>query len=204
MVPIVQCNKFFPGRKMYVNGFILVGTGLGSVIFGNFSYHYINPHLVQPVAGYYGKEIASRVPACLRYLSLLYLIIGGLGTSMMIPVVRHNIEYAKSHKVIEIEENEAQSIKDGICSWVFWKKILLLILATCGVFLVTGNYKTYVKKEIKDDQFLTMIGTAGAIGNGFSRFFWSILFNKTGYKSVMLFNISLCLVVLGTIRFTVL
>ena len=42
MIPIVQCNKFFPTKKMYVNGIILVGTGLGSVIFGTFSYNFIN------------------------------------------------------------------------------------------------------------------------------------------------------------------
>lgn len=42
MIPIVQCNKFFPTKKMYVNGVILVGTGLGSVIFGTFSYNFIN------------------------------------------------------------------------------------------------------------------------------------------------------------------
>ena len=87
---------------------------------------------------------------------------------------------------------------------IFWKKILVLILATCGVFLLTGNYKTYVKTAITDDKFLTLIGTFGAIGNGFSRFLWSVLFNKTGYKFVMLANISLCMIVLGTIRFTVL
>ena len=107
---------------MYVNGFILIGTGLGSVIFGNFSYNYINSDHVSPVNGYYELEIAERVPACLRYLSLLYLAIGTLGTTMLIPVVNYNVEYAKSHHIIEIAENEAQSIKDAVCSFVFWKK----------------------------------------------------------------------------------
>jgi riboflavin transporter FmnP len=53
MVAIVECNKYFPGKKMYVNGFILVGTGLGSVVFGLFSYNYLNPNHVAPVNGYY-------------------------------------------------------------------------------------------------------------------------------------------------------
>lgn len=86
---------------------------------------------------------------------------------------------------------------------MFWKKIVVLLLATCGVFLITGNYKTYVKDDIHDDGFLTLIGAIGAIGNGCSRFFWSILFNKTGYKFAMLTNITLLLTVLATIRFTV-
>lgn len=95
-------------------------------------------------------------------------------------------------------------MKDAVCSFIFWKKILVLILSTCGVFLITGNYKTYVKEEIHDDKFLTLIGSIGAIGNGFSRFLWSVLFNKTGYKFVMVLNVCVCLIVLGTIRFSVL
>ena len=47
-----------------------------------------------------------------------------------------------------------------------------------------------------------MIGTIGAIGNGCSRFFWNLLFKKTGYKFVMVLNICICVIVLGTIRFT--
>ena len=53
MIPIVQCNKFFPGKKMYVNGFILIGTGLGSLVFGLFSYNFINPDQMKPLDGYY-------------------------------------------------------------------------------------------------------------------------------------------------------
>ena len=79
----------------------------------------------------------------------------------------------------------------------------MLLLATCGVFLINGNYKTYVKNDIDNDEFLTLIGTFGAIGNGFSRFLWNVLFNKTGYKFVMLLNIFLCIIVLGTIRLTI-
>lgn len=53
MIPIVECNLYFPGRKMYVNGFILIGTGLGSLIFGIFSYSFLNPSKIPPLAGYY-------------------------------------------------------------------------------------------------------------------------------------------------------
>ncbi len=43
MTAIVECNKYFPGKKMYVNGFILIGSGLGPLIFGMFSYSFLNP-----------------------------------------------------------------------------------------------------------------------------------------------------------------
>lgn len=53
MVPIVECNKYFPGKKMYVNGIVLTGTGMGSVVFGLFSYYFLNPNKVTPLNGYY-------------------------------------------------------------------------------------------------------------------------------------------------------
>lgn len=53
MVPIYECNKYFPAKKMYVNGIILTGTGFGSVVFGLFSYNYLNPHKLPPNQGYY-------------------------------------------------------------------------------------------------------------------------------------------------------
>ena len=43
MVPIDECNKYMVGKKMIVNGVVLMGTGLGSVVFGLFSYSYLNP-----------------------------------------------------------------------------------------------------------------------------------------------------------------
>jgi hypothetical protein len=38
---------------MYVNGVILTGTGLGSLVFGLFSYNFLNPDKISPVKGYY-------------------------------------------------------------------------------------------------------------------------------------------------------
>jgi hypothetical protein len=38
---------------MYVNGVVLTGTGLGSLVFGLFSYNYLNPKKIPPHLGYY-------------------------------------------------------------------------------------------------------------------------------------------------------
>ena len=53
MIPIVECNTYYVGKKMYINGVILIGTGAGSVVFGNFSYGFLNPDKVRPLNGYY-------------------------------------------------------------------------------------------------------------------------------------------------------
>lgn len=68
--------------------------------------------------------------------------------------------------------------------------------------MISGNYKTYVRKTIQDDQFLTIIGVIGAVGNGCSRFLWNLLFSKTGYKTVLLSILSIAITVFSTIRFT--
>lgn len=95
MIPVVECNKYFPGRKMYINGFILVGTGVGPLIFGMFSYSFLNPAKIPHNKGYYYgtpelEEIAARVPKCLRWLSLFYLVIGVLGFVFLIGICREN------------------------------------------------------------------------------------------------------------------
>lgn len=88
MIPVVECNRFFPGKKMYVNGVVLTGTGLGSLVFGLFSYNFLNPHKLPPQQGYYLgsselQAIAQKVPECLRWLSLLYLACGLIGVLLL-------------------------------------------------------------------------------------------------------------------------
>lgn len=95
MVPVVECNKYFPGKRMYVNGVVLTGTGLGSVVFGLFSYNFLNPSKVAPNKGYYVgttelENIAAKVPECLRWLSLLYLLIGMIGVFLLSYVCMEN------------------------------------------------------------------------------------------------------------------
>ena len=76
--------------------------------------------------------------------------------------------------------------------------------------MVNGNYKTYVKDDITDDELLTTIGVVGAVGNGTLRYlifllrmFWNLLFKNTGYKTVLSVNLIIQIIVYATIRFTV-
>ena len=76
-------------------------------------------------------------------------------------------------------------------------------MMAAGMYLLNGNYKTYVKKTIDDDSFLTIIGVLGSVCNGGSRILWNILFLKTGYRFVMTCIMGLSMIVYATIRFTV-
>ena len=52
MLCVYECNKYFPGKKMYVNGLDHRDRN-GPVVFGLFSYNYLNPNKVPPIIGYY-------------------------------------------------------------------------------------------------------------------------------------------------------
>ena len=64
----------------------------------------------------------------------------------------------------------AKDIKMAFCSFVCYLKVAIIIFGSSGVFLINGNYKTYAKQEIDDDEFLTIIGVVGSIGNGCTRY----------------------------------
>lgn len=67
MIPVVECNKYFPGMKMYVNGCIFAGTGFSSMVFGTFAFNFVNPNKLKPINGYYLgntelEALAMKVP----------------------------------------------------------------------------------------------------------------------------------------------
>jgi hypothetical protein len=80
---------------------------------------------------------------------------------------------------------------------------MIVLFVSTGLYLINGNYKTYVKQTINDDYFLTIIGAIGAVANGCSRLFWNLFFLKTGYKTVMLIIVGIAVSVYSTIRFTI-
>lgn len=73
------------------------------------------------------------------------------------------------HKTVVIKP-ECPSVSVGLRSRLFWAMGACAFFCSCGDLLVNGNFKTYVKKVITDDEFLTIIGSIGGIGNGCTRY----------------------------------
>lgn len=61
-------------------------------------------------------------------------------------------------------------MKEAFCAKVSWIEAVIIFFGACGPLLLNGNYKTYVKKVISNDEFLTIIGVMGSVANGFSRY----------------------------------
>lgn len=82
---------------------------------------------------------------------------------------------------------------------------LCVVLGSFGDLILNGNYKTYVKKQITDDEYLTLIGTIGAIANGCTRFFWNMLLKAIDFRlsisTIMLLNVIIFAVINYTLNF---
>lgn len=66
--------------------------------------------------------------------------------------------------------------------------VLIFFVGSFGTMII-GNYKPYGERFIKDDSFLTLVGTVSGLANGLSGLFWGPLASKIHFK----FNIYLIL-----------
>jgi hypothetical protein len=67
----------------------MIGSGLGTFIFGMFCYNFLNPYKLPNKNGYYYGtpelyiQIALKIPECVLWLSLFYLVIGLLSCLLL-------------------------------------------------------------------------------------------------------------------------
>lgn len=54
---INECFKYYPRRRLLINGVIIVGTGFGHIFFGLLNAECINPEDVPASGGFYGIEL---------------------------------------------------------------------------------------------------------------------------------------------------
>lgn len=69
-----------------------------------------------------------------------------------------------------------------------------------GNMIANGNYKTYVKADINDDKFLTLVGMIGSFGNGGGRFIWGIIYNFLGYRKCLIVVMIINIIIFGSIH----
>lgn len=68
------------------SGVCMMAFGLGSLLFNFILLHLINPNNEkQDEKHLFPREVADNVPSALRYISLIYFVIGTIGCLLMIP-----------------------------------------------------------------------------------------------------------------------
>ncbi|CAM9804618.1 unnamed protein product [Ectocarpus sp. 4 AP-2014] len=83
--PLVSGYALMPDRKGTVSGFVVAGFGAGAAVFDAVATAVVNPSNTppDPAAGYYGEEVAGRVPLMYMILGSCYLTLGLFGSWMI-------------------------------------------------------------------------------------------------------------------------
>lgn len=94
LTTLSECQKYFPEWALLINSFILVGTGLGGVLFGSMNTRCMNPHLFIPNgSGYFSNKldsIAYSLPNCIESMTYSVGGIGVLGCVLIWRLCRFN------------------------------------------------------------------------------------------------------------------
>lgn len=61
----------------------------------------------------------------------------------------------------------------------------------------------YASHKLYNDEYLNLVGLVGSSANGLSRYFWSALFNRIGFKLIMTIILTINILTLATIEYTV-
>ena len=204
LVPIYVASKHFPDKKGLVTGIIVAGNGIATLMASQMSQTIINPDNKKPISMEDGKyfmgDIAEQVPVFLKYLALYFGVLSVLGSVLIMPKDEKNKENLKQKLVNEVEtENEQKNVENDrgeatfkeVLKCVKTKDYLLLFSMNClssgfGL-MISVQFKDYGLKQINDDQFLTMVGSIGAVCNGGGRMIWGVLYDKFSFKKAYFF-----------------
>ncbi len=86
---------------------------------------------------------------------------------------------------------QCEYLSQAFKSSLFYYLLIFLMLSTSNGFFMAANYKNLGILSISDDNFLNMIGSFGALTNGFGRIIWGILLDKYQFKASYILLLSL-------------
>lgn len=183
----------FPEYKGRVTGIILTGFGLGSAIFNIVLTELVNPDNLQAnkyIDGevYFEKLVSDRFMNSLRILALIYL---GLIVISLFLIENTSVSQAQNTNILTQSNVEPIEFKSLISTLNFWKISLMVFCSISAGFYIVGNYKTFGKDFIKDDRFLALVGSFGALIDGILRIFWGALLDSTSFKKAYGFMLTL-------------
>jgi MFS family permease len=148
---------------------------------------------------YYSAEVAENVPGMLRWIAVIYFglhVLAAATVPGIKPCTLHEKSSTKAgpHPV---------SLKE-----VFSERTVYVLLpitafaASWGIYQI-NMYKIFGAEHIDDDQFLSMIGSVGAVCNGLSRFLWAYTMEHYGFKTMILVLITIQAIICSTIYYIV-
>lgn len=196
--PLRATWSHLPGRKGIVSGVIVSGLGLGAFLYGIIIQQIVNPNnlpteeyvLESGVVGYgFSSEVTDRVPMMLGALAAMFAAQVIIGIIMISDFKKVEAEVNEDDwEDVERVRLEKLAKKAPVMKLVFsWEFLELYILTLMQIFygyFIMNSFKTYGAATIKNDAFLTVIGSVGALVNGVMRIFWSSLLDYFPFRRV--------------------
>ncbi|CAG9328311.1 unnamed protein product [Blepharisma stoltei] len=205
-MPVIwACWPYFPNKTGLVTSIGFSGYSLGPTIFGLIWTMMVNPNNKSPhskhngnsSSSYFGHEVYNKVPATIRWICLIYLIMQLAGTSM---ITSHD-KTKKGSDGIKLEKRSLK-LKDILKQSLFWKLSLNFYFFVAPYAFLFTNYKSIGLTKHKNDHLFSYLGSIGFVTSCISRIFWGILVDKYGWKRVTIVSGAIQFFVYCSIYFT--
>ena len=176
-------------HKGRTTGILLAGYNLGGA-FGLIFTYLVNPNNYstedtgedgEEKEKYFGRDITDSVPASIRWLAVIYIIvvvIGLIGLHTKSDIEKSNEITVKVERTLTF----VQVIKMG----KFWYFYVLMFLGLACTSYILVTYKIIGIIYINDDHFLAYIGTAMFAIGSIGRLGFGLLFDIFSYKKIMI------------------
>ncbi|KAL5106096.1 L-lactate transporter [Taenia crassiceps] len=180
-------TAWMPNARGLVLGLCACMFGAGAIVLTPIQTVLINPTNVKSnnVSHLFEDEaLLFRVPPSILVLGVI------LGTLQLIgwicvKVPRENLDSAEDevlNAVGQIESYPPLKVLRTVDFYVLWLTML------CGIFpviMIMSLYKIIGQKEIKNDRFLTAVGTLSSLANMLGRLMWGELADRFFYKTLL-------------------
>ena len=144
---IKNCWKYFPKNTGLVNGIIIGGLGLSSSVLTPIAdYLIINPNEEKTDdRGYYPEKVALNLWFYLKFLTILFIVLGVIGISLTIayekePVIEETEADTGNSNLVSPDRTESsfsvqnQSNLCLLCDGFFsWKNLMMISFCFCGL-----------------------------------------------------------------------
>lgn len=220
MIPIFLGCKYFPNSKGVVSGIITGAFGLATIFSSLIAQNIVNPDNVSASIKegsdkYFPEYVADNLPKFMRYLSLYFLLLGLLGAMLFFdPPMDNSIktddaevkvsESVNNEEILYNNSNESSNfnrsgqIKEILKSCKIYHIFLMNFFSSALGLLVASNFKNYGLNKINDDEFLTIVGSIGAVCNGCGRMIWGYFYDKLSFKKVYFFLLAIQIIFIAT------
>ena len=213
--------KWFPHRKGLAMGCVVGGFGGGSLVFNFIITAIINPDNIGPAAsgvdeGYFtDPDLLSRVPGLLLILASIYLGLGLLACLLITQppeteVGQLELRHQQPHGAAGGDDDEHENNLDTLCVtlgealkrrefYLLWVTRLSVVMLSN---VVSAYYKVFGQTFIRNDKFLSLVGSISSIFNCAGRLLWGFIMDRIGYKMSMSILAILLVMLMSTFYIT--